>query len=46
MGPRFRVSSESLEEPVIETTVPETEGEKLNHYAREASFNQIVHLMN
>ena len=38
MEPRFSVSSESLEESGIEPTIPGTEDEQLNHYAREASF--------
>ena len=37
MGPRFRVSSERLEEPGIKPTIPGLEGEQLNHYATEAS---------
>ena len=43
---RFSVSSEILEEPGVELTILGTEGEQLNRYAREASFDQIVHLMN
>ena len=37
MGPRLRVSSERLEKPGIEPTIPGLEGEQLNHYATEAS---------
>ena len=39
MGPQFRVSSERLEKPRIEPTIPGLEGEQLNHYATEASNN-------
>ena len=42
MGPRFRVSSERLEKPWIEPTTPVLEGEQLNHYATEASFNSLT----
>ena len=37
MGPRLRVSSERLEKPRIEPTIPGLEGEQHNHYATEAS---------
>ena len=37
MGPRFRVSSERLEKPRIEPTIPGLEGEQLYHLAMEAS---------
>ena len=37
MGPRFKVSSERLEKPVIEPTTPGLKGELLYHYTTKAS---------
>ena len=41
MGPRFRVSSERLENPGIEPTTPGLEGEQFNHYAKEDFYREI-----
>ena len=38
MGPRFKVSCERLEKPVIEPTIPGLQDEKLYHYTTGASI--------
>ena len=42
MGPEFKVSSERLEKPRIESTTPGLQGEKLYHFFTEASLTRCM----
>ena len=42
MRPRFKVSYERLEKPVVEHTTPVLESEELYHYTTEAAVLYVI----